>query len=176
MDSESFKSRFLPLTRKLHWTAFSIMRNEQDAQDIVQEAFLKLWNKRNELEHVTNHEAYCITLVKNMCLDAKRNSHASLDAGPPDELPIIAEVDVEQEIEREQQASMLKQCIDDLPEMQRNIITRRDIMDHEFADIAQDTGCSEANVRVILSRARKTVFSRFKTLLNYDNRICTTAV
>ncbi len=176
MDSESFKSRFLPLTRKLHWTAFSIMRNEQDAQDIVQEAFLKLWNKRDELEHVTNHEAYCITLVKNMCLDAKRASHASLDAGPPDELPIIAEANPENEMEQLQQATLLRECIDKLPEMQRNIITRRDLLDQEFTDIAHDTGCTEAYVRVILSRARKTVFTRFKTLLNYDNRICTTAV
>ena len=94
MNSETFKQRFLPLTRKLHWTAFSIMRNKQDAEDIVQEAFLKLWNKRHELEHVTNDEAYCVTLVKNLCLDAKRTSHTDLDAGPPEAMPLMAATDV----------------------------------------------------------------------------------
>ena len=176
MNSETFKQRFLPLTRKLHWTAFSIMRNKQDAEDIVQEAFLKLWNKRHELEHVTNDEAYCVTLVKNLCLDAKRTSHTDLDAGPPEAMPLMAATDVESEVESRQQLSLFRQCIDELPEMQRNIITRRDIEDADFADIALETHITEANVRVILSRARKTVFNRFKTLLNHDNRISTTAV
>ena len=176
MDSETFKLRFLPFTRKLHWTAFSIMHNEQDAEDIVQEAFMKLWNRRDELQHVTNDEAYCVALVKNLCLDAKRASHDALDAGPPDLLPLMADVDVEDEVEHQQHMSLLKQCIDELPAVQRHIITRRDIYDDEYADIALQTGNTEANVRVILSRARKSVFSRFKTLLNYDNRICTTAV
>lgn len=160
----------------MHWTAFSIMRNEQDAEDIVQEAFMKLWNKRDELEHVTNDEAYCITLVKNLCLDTMRASHANLDAGPPDLMPLMADTSPENDVEQMQQTAMLRECIDQLPEMQRTIITRRDILDHEFADIAHDTGCTEANVRVILSRARKSVFQRFKTIMNYDNRIYTTAV
>ena len=176
MNSEAFKQRFLPLTRKMHWTAFSIMRNEQDAEDIVQEAFLKLWNKREELKHVTNDEAYCVTLVKNMCLDAKRASHAAFDAGPPEELSLMAETEVDNEVERKQHMSVLKQCIDQLPAMQRTIITRRDIDDADYTDIALETGNTEANVRVILSRARKTVFQRFKTIMNYDNRIYTTAV
>lgn len=176
MNSETFKLRFLPLTRKLHWTAFSIMRNEQDAEDIVQEAFMKLWNRRDELEHVTNDEAYCITLVKNMCLDAKRASHAAFDAGPPDELPLMAEAEVADEVEHKQHMSLLKQCIDELPVVQRTIITRRDIEDADYTDIALETGNTEANVRVILSRARKAVFQRFKTIMNYDNRIYTTAV
>ena len=46
---------------------------------MVQEAYLKLWNKRDELAGVLNTEAYCVTLVKNLCYDALRRSRPDED-------------------------------------------------------------------------------------------------
>ena len=76
MDAAEFKQQFLPYHRKLYRTAFRLTENPQEAEDMVQEAYLKLWNKRDELAGVLNTEAYCVTLVKNLCYDA------SAGAGP----------------------------------------------------------------------------------------------
>ena len=49
MDVTDFKQQFLPCHRKLFRVAFQLMGNAQDAEDMVQEAYLKLWNKRGQL-------------------------------------------------------------------------------------------------------------------------------
>lgn len=64
MDTAEFKQQFLPYHRKLYRVAFRLTGNPQEAEDMVQEAYLKLWNKRDELASVLNTEAYCVTLVK----------------------------------------------------------------------------------------------------------------
>lgn len=61
MDTAEFKQQFLPYHRKLYRVAFRLTGNPQDAEDMVQEAYLKLWNKRDELADVLNTEAYCVT-------------------------------------------------------------------------------------------------------------------
>ena len=54
MDAAEFKQQFLPYHRKLYRTAFRLTENHQEAEDMVQEAYLKLWNKRDELAGVLN--------------------------------------------------------------------------------------------------------------------------
>ena len=64
MDANQFKEQFLPYHAKLYRVAFRLMGNTQDAEDMVQEAYLKLWKKRDELPNdIQSMESYCITLV-----------------------------------------------------------------------------------------------------------------
>ena len=79
MDTAEFKQQFLPYHRKLYRVAFRLTGNPQDAEDMVQEAYLKLWNKRDELADVLNTEAYCVTLIKNLCYDVLRRSQPDED-------------------------------------------------------------------------------------------------
>lgn len=69
MDTESFKREFLPYHRKLYCVAYRLLENAADAEDLVQEAYLKLWDKREGLSVISNPEAFSVTLVKNMCFD-----------------------------------------------------------------------------------------------------------
>ena len=69
MDAESFKKEFLPYHRKLYCIAYRLLENAADAEDLVQEAYLKLWDKREGLAIISNPEAFSVTLVKNMCFD-----------------------------------------------------------------------------------------------------------
>ena len=57
MDTAEFKQQFLPYHRNLYRVAFRLTGNPQEAEDMVQEAYLKLWNKRDELADVLNTEA-----------------------------------------------------------------------------------------------------------------------
>ena len=68
MDAAEFKQQFLPYHRKLYRTAFRLTENPQEAEDMVQEAYLKLWKKRDELPEVASIEAYCVTLIKKFVL------------------------------------------------------------------------------------------------------------
>ena len=83
MTCEEFKQRFMPLSRKIYCVAFSLTCNAQEAEDAVQDTYLKLWAKRDSLPDVSNAEAYCVTLAKRVCYDRLRSRHiATCDAKP----------------------------------------------------------------------------------------------
>ena len=58
MDAESFKRMFLPCHAKLYGVACRLLENAEDAEDLIQEAYLKLWSKREELTLISNPEAF----------------------------------------------------------------------------------------------------------------------
>lgn len=170
MDACEFKRRFLPLNRRLYRVAWSLTHNVQDAEDLVQETYCRLWRKRNNLSSIDNDEAYCVRLLKNFYYDGRRmaTSH-DVDIGPPDNLQLPATDDVQRDIERDERAQVLHRIIDTLPDRQRDIITRRELHDQSFAEIATDLQMPEGSVRVLLSRARQKLKERFLNWMNNDN-------
>lgn len=62
MDVDVFKQRFLPFHPKLYRIAYALLDNKADAEDILQDAYCKLWNKRDELGDIQNPEAFSINI------------------------------------------------------------------------------------------------------------------
>jgi RNA polymerase sigma-70 factor (ECF subfamily) len=54
MDASEFKKMFLPLNKRMYWAAWQLTGNAQEAEDLVQEAYLKLWTKRDQLHDIEN--------------------------------------------------------------------------------------------------------------------------
>ena len=136
MDTNDFKRKFLPYHRKLYRAAFHLMGNTQDAEDMVQEAYLKLWKRRDELPtDIANLEAYCVTLVKHVCHDALRLAHLEEDGRPPEELPIIGNTNVAHEVELKDEAHQVMTLIGQLPDQQRQIMQMRDVEDLPYEEI-----------------------------------------
>ncbi len=107
MDAAEFKQQFLPYHRKLYRVAFRLTGNPQDAEDMVQEAYLKLWNKRDELADVLNTEAYCVTLIKNLCYDVLRRSQPDEDGRPPEELNLPMDTNIAREVEQRDEVNQV---------------------------------------------------------------------
>ena len=171
MDANDFKRRFLPYHPKLYRVAFRLMGNAQDAEDMVQETYLKLWKKREELPpDIENMEAYCVTLTKNLCMDALRASHIEEDNRPPEELNIAGENSLMREVELKDEVNQVKRIISTLPHQQRQVIVMRDVNDCSMEEIEQATGLSPVNIRVLLSRTRKKIREQFNAMRNYECR------
>ena len=164
MPASLFKQLLLPLYPRLQRVALRLLGNVEDAEDIVQEVYMKLWNKRDALPDVQDVEAYCVTLTKNMCIDRLRM--AEVEKEDMDEVPIMlaATDDVEAQVERNDAVEQVKQIIETLPEHQQQVITLRDMEDCSFEEIVEQTGLTAVNVRMLLSRARKTIRERYKKL------------
>ena len=164
MPASLFKQLLLPLYPRLQRVALRLLGNVEDAEDMVQEVYMKLWSKRDALPDVKDVEAYCVTLTKNMCIDRLRM--AEVEKEDVDEVPImLAETDdVEAQVERRDAVEQVKQIIETLPEHQQQVITLRDIEDCSFEEIVEQTGLTAVNVRMLLSRARKTIRERYKKL------------
>lgn len=170
MNAAEFKQQFLPYHRKLYRAAFRLTGNPQDAEDMVQEAYLKLWNKRNELAGVLNTEAYCVALVKNLCYDALRRMHPDEDSQPPDELNLPTDTNIAREVEQRDEANQVRRLIGRLPEQQKQVILLRDVNDCSFEEIERATGLNAINIRVLLSRARKKIREQYNEIINHESK------
>ena len=171
MDANDFKRRFLPYHQKLYRIAFRLMGNAQDAEDMVQETYLKLWKKREELPpDIGNMEAYCVTLTKNLCYDALRAAHMEEEERTPEELNIAQDSDLFREVAARDEVNQVKRIIETLPKQQRQVILMRDVNDCSMQEIEQATGLSAVNIRVLLSRTRKKIREQFNIIRNYECR------
>lgn len=167
MDVERFKQRYLPLHPKLYRIAYAIVENKADAEDILQEAYCKLWNKREELEEILNAEAFCVTLIKNLCLDFLRSPKANREKEALEVVVIATDSSPEKEIEAQDDIRHIQGLIDQLPENQKQIIRLRGIEDCSFEEIEQLTGLSASNIRTLLSRARKFIREKLEKSNSY---------
>jgi len=75
MSTEQFQKDILPFQDKMYRYALSIVYDVDLAKDIVQEVFLKIWKKRDQLSQINNKEAWCIRVTRNMALDKLKLAH-----------------------------------------------------------------------------------------------------
>ncbi|MDR2823875.1 MAG: sigma-70 family RNA polymerase sigma factor [Prevotellaceae bacterium] len=164
MNAAEFKRKFLPISRKLYVVAFRLLENRQDAEDAVQEAFTKLWIKRAKLHQIANNEAFAMVVLRNICLDilkAKKVKFTDFDENLPESQSSSAEM------ETREKALIVRKLIDRLPDTQCRIIKMKHWDNFSNDEISHATGISEGNVRVILSRARKTLREQFLKIENF---------
>ncbi len=166
MNASEFKQRFLPLNARLYTAAYRLLGNEDDAKDLIQDVYLKLWEKRDLLGDIDNDLGYCMRVVRNMSLDRLKKASPSVSDKPPEELPILGDGDASTGIEHHETAQLLRHCIARLPAMQQQVLTLREMGECSFQEIEQATGISAGNVRVLLSRARKSLRNQLQTILS----------
>src|SRR6187431_3365038 len=69
MHSKYFKELVLPLQNSLYRLAYAMLRNREEAEDVVQEIFYRLWSKKNVLGELDSIKAFALKMTKNLCLD-----------------------------------------------------------------------------------------------------------
>jgi len=156
MNVQQFKQDVAPLRENLLHVAKKMLENENDAEDLVQEVFLKLWYLRDTLHKYNSIPALAVTMIKNLCIDRLRVRGREVALEPDYYLRTTGDNPYLQ-LERLNTEQLLKQIIDSLPPLQKAIITMKDIDEYEVEEIAGITGTQPEAVRVNLSRARKKV-------------------
>lgn len=165
MELETFKITVLPLQEKLFNISRRMMEDKSDAEDIVQETFLKLWQIREKLDGYNSVEALAIQVAKNLALDKLKQhrpegtdiTQLSLDSGGRNPA---------EELEQRDAVARIRWLIGKLPSLQQTIIRMKDVEGYELAEIAEITGTQVEAVRVNLSRARKKI--REQLVKNYE--------
>lgn len=157
MNLQEFNSSVYPLRDKLFRFSRRLLEQSEEAEDAVQEVFIRLWNKRDELEKYRSIEALAMITTRNICLDkirARKHPVENMENHRQfiENIPGESKEDHTDVIMKIQIAMKNK-----LPEQQRTIIHLRDIEGYEFEKIAEVTEMNENAVRVALSRARKKI-------------------
>ena len=156
MNAQQFKQEVVPLRVNLLYVATKMLENEDDAKDLVQEVFLKLWYLRDTLHRYDSIPAFAVTMIKNLCIDRLRVRYREVALEPDNDLRTTQDNPYLQ-LERVNTEQLLKKIIDSLPPLQKAIITMKDVEEYEVEEIAEITGTQPEAVRVNLSRARKKV-------------------
>jgi len=159
MEIELFKSNVIPLREKLLAYTVRLAGSQVEAEDIVQDVFLKLWTIRESLDGYASVEALAFTIAKNKTLDElKRSRNESLEGI---ELSAyhnrFVATDPGTIVEQKDMVNHVKRLIKALPALQQSIIRMKDVEGYELSEIAAITGTQVEAVRVNLSRARKKI-------------------
>lgn len=170
MIARDFKTYILPVSKKLLRFAAQFLKNEDEAKDVVQDVFLKLWQKKDELEKIENVEAFAMRMTRNRCLDVIRSNKNMLVHEITDSKIKEVTEDVHKKIEFTESATQIKKLIDQLPDLQRKVMYLKDIEQLNYEEIAEITELQINAVRVNLSRARKKVRDEFLRLNKDGNQ------
>ena len=163
MTTGEFKQVYFSLHPRLYRVAFTILKNMEDAEDIIQDVYCKLWDTREKLVDIQKPEAYCVTLVKHLCMDFLRSPKAVPNYNNIEDYDFLDDsTNIENEMDNREAIKKIKTIIHSLPEKQQKVLNLRGFADCSLEEIETITGESAINIRVLLSRARNTLRIRLK--------------
>lgn len=164
--TRSFQTDVLPLKNVLFRLALRITMNRADAEDVVQETMIRVWNRRDEWEQIESMEAFCLTICRNLSLDKLRrmDNHAETLSASHDPQDNSYGANPEEQIVQRDRLMMVRRLIEQLPEKQRCCVQLRDIEGKSYKDIATIMNISEEQVKVNIFRARQTIKEQFQKI------------
>jgi RNA polymerase sigma-70 factor (ECF subfamily) len=156
MRSSEFKILVMPYSDRIYRMAYRFMGNREEAEDVVQEVYLKLWGLRKELKNYNSIEALSIRIARNLCLDNLRKRKTSQEAMKLElnKGEAYSETPVDS-LERKEEKEIVLSLIAALPEPQRSLVHLRHIEGKEYDEIAAMVNMNVNAIRVSISRARK---------------------
>ncbi|MGI6222093.1 MAG: RNA polymerase sigma factor [Prevotella sp.] len=165
MNATEFKQQFLPLQRHLFGVAFRLTGDKAEAEDLVQDTYLRLWTRRDRIGGVENVLAYTVSTLRRVAADKSRKAKIATSSLTAANERHIADAPTHHE-GLSGEDDFIQTLLRQLPERQQTVLTMRDIEGMEYEDIALATGITEVNLRSILSRARK----QLKTLFLHQRK------
>jgi len=163
MKKISFRNDVLPLKNELYRLALRITLNHAEAEDVVQETMIKVWNRRDRWDELESIEAFCLTVCRNIAIDKTKkaeNQNQSLMAehDAPDH---SYSSNPEEQAMHQDRIALIRRLIDTLPEKQRSCMQLRDFEGKSYKEIAKILDVSEEQVKINIFRARQTIKQKF---------------
>ncbi len=164
----SFRNDILPLKNVLYRLALRITLQHEDAEDIVQDTLMKVWNKRDDWDQIDNIEAYALTITRHLALDKLKRADSRITSIDATEVSESAQVNNPyNRIIDSDRLQLVKKLMDELPEKQRSCMQLRDFEGKTYREIAAIMTISEEQVKVNIFRARQSVKQKFQEAEEY---------
>lgn len=165
MKQATFRTDVLPMKDKIFRLALRITLNRADAEDVVQDTLIKIWNKRDRWDEIESLEAWALTIARNLAIDCtrKRDAHPEEEITPPQALETTTPYERLREKER---IELVRNLMNALPEKQRTAMQLRDFEGKSYREISEIMQVTEEQVKVSIFRARQ--FIKLKYSQIYD--------
>jgi RNA polymerase sigma-70 factor (ECF subfamily) len=161
MIREQFKREVLPLRNRLLTYARRLLGDVAEAEDVVQEVYVKLWHMRGELPSCDSVKALSVHITRNLCLNRMKQRRDRAQESLDGLAVLNDEPEPDVALEQRDTVEHVMRIIDRLPDLQRAILRMKHVDGLEVEEIAGLTGSNPEAVRMNLSRARKKVKEEF---------------
>jgi len=149
---------------KIFARAYSMMRNEEDAVDLSQEAWVKAWQRLKQFQRESSFSTWMTRIVINLCLDAlrkqKRQRAESIEmmeeetGGVERQMPVVT-VNPTERLERGELRAKIDAALNQLSHEHRTALVLHEFEDMDYKEIARTMGCSIGTVMSRLFYARR---------------------
>ena len=151
MSPEEFIRRFLPLGDNLYRLAFSLLGSQEEAEDAIQDVFLKMWASQKQLDTVRDPASWSYILLRNLCVDRLRARGDRRQEPVPEGLPAEPPPEEDGRLLRALSAGR------SLSPKSRELLRMRLVEDLPYDEIARQTGQSELALRVAFHRIKNQI-------------------
>lgn len=166
MSDKILTNTFTAMRKKLLRIAMHILPDEDDAADALQDAFCRLWPRRDNINSSAEAEALTTTTLRNICIDNVRKRKIET-------VPIDEEHDRCEEGNHnthEERYNEVKKIIEnELTQQQKEILELKEIEGYTIEEIAERVSSTESAVRMNLSRARKKIRECYRKEAEHEN-------
>lgn len=154
-ETTEFSQMIMAHSRRIFAVAYHFLQRADEAEDVVQDISIKLWQMRQSLPAAAQLEPYILVMTRNLCIDRIRSRHDDVefsDVGQCLESAQLADDDL---VEHRDRLNVTIQLMRQLPDDQSRALRLKVFDELENAQIARLMATSEDNVRQLLSRARR---------------------
>lgn len=168
MEVETFSQMAINLRSRLLKVAATLEGGDAEAEDFVQETFLRMWAMRQKLDAHTNIEALAIKIIKGVAIDHWRHRKIECaESNRPKEL--VTELE---QTDGKDDMELIQYIVDHLPPLQQQVFRLKEIDGYENEEIAKICNCKPEALRQNLSRARRYIQKEFIRLTTERRTIC----
>ena len=178
-DTSAFEELVARHRDKVYARAYSMMRNEEEALDLSQEAWVKGWQRLNQFQGESSFATWLTRIVINLCLDQlrkqKRQRSESIEAmdeesgGVERQMPVVT-VNPTAGLERHELRQRIDHALGQLSYEHRTVLVLHEFQEMEYKEIAKTMGCSIGTVMSRLFYARRKMASLLADLKKQDSK------
>jgi RNA polymerase sigma-70 factor (ECF subfamily) len=157
-DRQAFEKIVERYRDKVYWTAFNLVLDSEDARDVAQQSFIKIWKSLPEYDFEKSFSGWVSKIAANSAIDflrARKVSEPLEETIPAERSTIDQDLDIRK---------MFHRIAPMLSERQRIALVLREIHEMEISEIADLMQCTESTVRNLLSQAKDSFRRKAKEL------------
>ena len=163
-DQSAFEILFTTFKTRLHHSLFKVLRNYHETEDIVQQAFLRAWEKIDTFKGNSNFYTWLYRIGFNLAI-TKINSSREMQLDESFESTLSSSSNIEDALENKELYVSVKNLLDEIPEEQRTAYVLCEVDTKNYEEIAQITGVPVGTVRSRIFRARQYLMENLKDRL-----------